>query len=67
LDLNLTEIRKAYLSLNKKKQRERERQGEKEKREEGYSKCVCFLGSFCDCGLKKVSLKKMWLAKVNWI
>jgi len=53
--------------LNKKKQRERERQGEKEKREEGYSKCVCFLGSFCDCGLKKVSLKKVWLAKVNWI
>jgi len=27
--------------------------------------CVCFIGSFCDCGLKKVSLKKIWLAVVS--
>jgi hypothetical protein len=28
---------------------------------------VCFWGSFCGCGLKKVSFKKVWLGVVSWI
>jgi hypothetical protein len=29
--------------------------------------CICFLGRFCDYGLKKVSFKKVSLGVVSWI
>ena len=29
--------------------------------------CVCFLGKFCGCGLKKVSFKKVWLVGFRYV
>ena len=32
-----------------------------------HLECVCFWGNFCDCDLKKISFKKIWLVGFRYV